>query len=68
MCSGESQSSGDDDTLMDCLIRHKNVEAMRPFKKCRAVIEDFQVSDEYQSELVSCYIVYVKLVLPVLYY
>ncbi|KAK3885354.1 hypothetical protein Pcinc_010433 [Petrolisthes cinctipes] len=43
MCGGESQSSGDDDTLMDCLIRHKNVEAMRPYKKCRAVIEDFQL-------------------------
>lgn len=54
MCSGETQSSGDDDTLMDCLIRHKNVEAMRPYKKCRAVIEDFQVSGEYQSGLVKC--------------
>lgn len=31
------------DSLMDCLIRHKNVEAMQGQLKCRSVIEHFQL-------------------------
>lgn len=43
MCRGESQHGSEDGSLMDCLIRHKNVEKMRSYPKCRAVIEHFQL-------------------------
>lgn len=43
MCKGESQSGNEDGALMDCLIRHKNVETMKLYPKCRAVIEHFQL-------------------------
>ncbi|KAK8385192.1 hypothetical protein O3P69_012180 [Scylla paramamosain] len=45
MCSEVAQHRGSegDSTLMDCLIRHKNSEAMQGQLKCRIVIEHFQL-------------------------
>nr|XP_045603883.1 Golgi apparatus protein 1-like [Procambarus clarkii] len=43
MCKEESQPGGDDGALMECLIHHKNVETMKLYPKCRAVIEHFQL-------------------------
>ncbi|XP_064105225.1 Golgi apparatus protein 1-like [Macrobrachium nipponense] len=45
ICKSESQQpvGSEDGGLLDCLIRHKNVEVMGPYPKCKAVIEHFQL-------------------------